>query len=1049
MLALLTAVPGRQAPDDPKLQRAVERFFSTQELEDVDAYLAMWSRTADRPQPAQVRFVFESGDDKYSEVAILRVTPAGDRVRVRVQAVRERTIVVKVPGFPPRTVRSTSTWGLVFVREDDDWKLVREGSAADSLAEALIEATTDGDRQALLEDDKDLVNAELVAALARRAGQLAAIHQYRAAQNGFERMRDIARLVGNRKAEGEALQNLANAYYFQQNLPAALEAYQARLVIERDREDPEAIAGALLGVATVRYSFAEYGAALAAYREALAVQEKLGEQGSVAGTLISTGNVLYLQGDYAGALADYARSRELNRKVRNASGEADALEGMGRVLLAQGDYPAALEAFTGVLAEARSRDARDDQGTALLSLGDVHFRLGNYDSARSALDEARRHFEVSANRASEGRAWQALARVDLAAGRYSLSEEEYRRSVATCGGVGDRECAASATVGLAFAQTAQEKFRDGIATYKTAIEAFTALKRVEPAARAKVGLSQALFGAGEFAAASAAAADARADADAIHNDDVLWRALAADGAALRRLKERTQSRAAAESALTAVARLVEAATIRPSAPVPRDTALAFALLALLQAEEGDAAAAFETVERMRVHDLRVMLAPGERDIARGMTMEERDDERRLAVELVSLHAQLGRERGLPKSDPQRIAGLQKRIAEATAARAAQQDRLFARLPALRVWRGHLAAARRADIEALLPDASTILVQFVVSDDTLLTLTARRGAAGVEFRSYFEAASRKAIAERVARILSLPVMSDAAAWRSEGLALAPGLSAVFGSASRAVVIPHEVLWRVPFEALPSEAGVLADTITVVYASSVTALINGRALSTARTTIAAVPGSVVAIGAPRLTRDAEDRIAQIAPGWTLRDAAATAQELRSVEAATGGGRTLVIDGDAATEALVRERLRFGDVLHVAAPFRVNSGSALFSPLLLAADPDHDGSLEPREVMNLDLEARLAILTDGAALGMRDVADDIPAIAWAWQAAGVASLLLPRWQPPETAGAAFLAALHARLRRGESAEEAVRGAGADLRRDPATAAPRMWAAWLLQGR
>ena len=89
------------------------------------------------------------------------------------------------------------------------------------------------------------------------------------------------------------------------------------------------------------------------------------------------------------------------------------------------------------------------------------------------------------------------------------------------------------------------------------------------------------------------------------------------------------------------------------------------MLALLQAEDGDAAAAFESAERMRAHDLRVLLAPGERDISRGMTDREREEERTLAGELVSLHAQLSRERGLPKPDAARIARLDTAIAEAT------------------------------------------------------------------------------------------------------------------------------------------------------------------------------------------------------------------------------------------------------------------------------------------------------------------------------------------------------------------------------------------------
>ena len=65
---------------------------------------------------------------------------------------------------------------------------------------------------------------------------------------------------------------------------------------------------------------------------------------------------------------------------------------------------------------------------------------------------------------------------------------------------------------------------------------------------------------------------------------------------------------------------------------------------------------------MRVHDLRVMLAPIERDVSRGMSDAERDEERTIGVELVSLHAQLSREKGLPRPDPGRIARLEKNLA---------------------------------------------------------------------------------------------------------------------------------------------------------------------------------------------------------------------------------------------------------------------------------------------------------------------------------------------------------------------------------------------------
>jgi tetratricopeptide (TPR) repeat protein len=722
-------------------------------------------------------------------------------------------------------------------------------------------------------------------------------------------MRDVARRVGNRRLEGEALQNLANAMYFQRNLQGALQAYEERLPLERERDDSSGTAAALLGIATIRYSFSEYATALATYREALAIQERLDDEGAMAATLISTGNVLYLQGDFSAAIADYTRSRDFNRKLPNAAGEADALEGLGRVFLAQGNYRAALDALGGVLAEGRARNDRNDQGAALLSIGDAHFRLGNLDSARAALVESRAHFEAVKHLSHAGRAWQGLALVDLVAGRFTLSEDEYRKSIDSCAAGADKECAASAVAGLAFAQTAQEKFQDGIASYKKAIEAFTSLERSEQAARAEIGLSRALAGSGAHAAALDAASHARRGAEALENDDVLWRAQVAEAEALRRLRERPQAIAAATAAVAAVDRLLEIAKIRPSAPVARDSSSAFAMLALLQAEDGDAAAAFESAERMRTHDLRVLLAPGERDIFRGMTDREREDERTLAGELVSLHAQQSRERGLPKPDAARLARLDTAIAEVTERRIAQQQALFERLPALRTWRGLMPAATRADLEGLLPDPGTILVQLVVTDETLLMILARRGEGGIRFSTQFEPASRRTVAERVAKLLRPDTLRDAAAWRTAALELIPGLSATFGSATRAIVIPHEVLWRVPFEALPTESGYLADTTSIVYAPSVTALV--RTPPAYRS--AGSSNRLVSVAAPELAPGVVEEIARTAPGWALR-APATGEQEASAIALHDGLRA----GDPPDVALQAARARVRSSRETSAPF-----------------------------------------------------------------------------------------------------------------------------------
>ena len=108
-------------------------------------------------------------------------------------------------------------------------------------------------------------------------------------------------------------------------------------------------------------------------------------------------------------------------------------------------------------------------------------------------------------------------------------------------------------------------------------------------------------------------------------------------------------------------------------------------------------AAFESAERMRVHDLRVFCCCAASATShRGMTDAEREEERTLAGELVSLHAQLSRERGLPKPDAARIARLEKAAAEATEKKTAQQQALFRTLPALAhvAWTDGASHARR-------------------------------------------------------------------------------------------------------------------------------------------------------------------------------------------------------------------------------------------------------------------------------------------------------------------------------------------------------------------
>src|SRR5206468_514712 len=123
--------------------------------------------------------------------------------------------------------------------------------AADDVADELLRVDP-SQRERLLADPVN-VSAPVRQAMAAKGSRLAMMHQYGAAQSAFELVLAAARAAQDRQNEGEALQNIANALYFQRELLKAREYYQQRLDLAREMHDDDATAASLLGVATTAY----------------------------------------------------------------------------------------------------------------------------------------------------------------------------------------------------------------------------------------------------------------------------------------------------------------------------------------------------------------------------------------------------------------------------------------------------------------------------------------------------------------------------------------------------------------------------------------------------------------------------------------------------------------------------------------------------------------------------------------------------------------------------------------------------------------------------
>lgn len=1067
--------PAPAAIDEVDLRARVEEYFAAVAAKDADRAASFWSSSVN-PRPTRESFAaLFAAPEQHVAAAIQSVALKGTEARVRVQTRRVRTVMRDGQPFEmPLSAVNAQRW----TREGSTWKLLRDGPPAEDFADDLI-AAAPADRARLLAENPLELTSVLRRLLAERASNFIPSQQLAKARELFELSLAVARATNDRRSESETLQNIANTYYFARDFQNAGDFYQQRLTLARQMDDPEAIAASILGLATIAYSRAEYTSALASYREALAIYEARDDGPSIGRTLVSVGNVQYLQAEYDAATASYRRALNLLVAGFDRQGATFARGGLARVFAAQGDLVAALDMYGQVLADARAVLAADARtrgnvAAALESIGEVYFRLANTDLARTNVEEARKL--ADADHEGAGRLSSTLGLIELVAGRFDAALAGYTESRSRYEQAKKPAGIASAWVGIGFSHAAREKYADAITAYRTAIRMFEAEKLNEESGRAWLGLSLAQSGAKEYPAALDSAQKVRGIAEVVKSEDLAWRGAVRAGEALRKLAREDAAREAFQQAVTAIDRLAADAPINPERRGQlEDSASAWTGLAMVLAAKGDAAGALAAAEARRAHIRRVQLSGFQRDITRGATPEETADEQTIVREIISTRAQLRAENNLRRPDAARLEKLQQQLTALVSRREEQQARLYARLPELQEWRGlrpplpaaalAKAGAAAADLRALMPDARTVIVEYLVGDEEVLVLTVGRGREGagepgtseaagdLEIAATLVPANRRELADKIAEAMKPAPLSDATEWRRLAAPMATTLIAPIASRladrDRGIFIPDDLLWKVPFEALPAGDVPLGQKLHVSYATSLATLAVQRRAAAARPATDRAPAGIAA--APVIPAAIRTQVTLAQPGWKEPDAAASLAAATAL-ARTYGDSAIVRWGADATEAGTRTLLETVDVLHVAAPLQMAGATPLFSSVILggvdgADGPENDGRWEVREWFRVNARARVVVLPDASSFGAAGIGGSMDALAWAAAAAGVPALIVGRWPADGFVADVLLAAFHANMATGLAPAEAWRLATAAAR-EKTGAAPGGWSGLRLIG-
>jgi CHAT domain-containing protein len=262
-----------------------------------------------------------------------------------------------------------------------------------------------------------------------------------------------------------------------------------------------------------------------------------------------------------------------------------------------------------------------------------------------------------------------------------------------------------------------------------------------------------------------------------------------------------------------------------------------------------------------------------------------------------------------------------------------------------------------------------------------------------------------------------------------------------------IIPDSFLWNVPFQALmTTNDHYLIEDHAVYYAPSLSVL---RKMNGAGKRSKMNP-SLIAFGNPVIGQD-EQHNTELCP---LQDAET---EVNSIAKGFGPADSKVFIGREATEKTFRALASNYSILHLATHGVIDNRQPLYSHLLLTkteGDPESDGSLEAREIMDMDLHADLVVLSAcETANGKISSGEGVMGLSWAFFIAGTRSMLVSQWRVDSASTSQLMAsfyddpALHKVDSNGKKAS-ALRNAVLTLIKDQRYSHSYYWAAFVLVG-
>lgn len=267
--------------------------------------------------------------------------------------------------------------------------------------------------------------------------------------------------------------------------------------------------------------------------------------------------------------------------------------------------------------------------------------------------------------------------------------------------------------------------------------------------------------------------------------------------------------------------------------------------------------------------------------------------------------------------------------------------------------------------------------------------------------------------------------------------------------RLVLVPHGILYDVPFEALVDDRGrPLVERFAMSYAASASSLAflrSGPQKASGPMTLLAVADPIV--GGKEM---ASTRQVDLAHMNLLEPVPHSADEVQQI-ALLFGQSARVLERSHATLSELGRRLEETRILHFATHGLIDETRPERSGLVLTADPPRDdGLLQARDIYSLHLNADLVTLSAcETALGQNVTGEGIIGLTRAFFYAGARSVVASLWDVEDMATARFMQRFYANIQRGQPIDIALQRAKLDfIHSGGTTSNPFYWASFVVSG-